>query len=159
LAPRDSNPNCGTLIQRILKWLTPAKPSACTGKVFRKRAAREPGSRSVQAPAIRGTPFKNVSIVGMLVISPAPNEMLPFEFRKKLVCGEVQTPRFAPKTNSKPPLWLSPLNGKKDGSPPATCWLGSKALKSTGPFVTSSPCELPFGRVGNAARFVRVRLR
>src|SRR5215472_7735797 len=83
-----SEPVCGTSIQRTLKLLMPAKPRACTGNVFEK-PPRLAVFRSPQAPAIRPTPVRKPAASTTAVASPAPNETLPLELRKKLFCGLV----------------------------------------------------------------------
>src|ERR1043165_6853791 len=83
LLPQGSRPNSGTLIQRTRKALTLAKPRACTGKVPRFPPAREAVFRSVQAGAILGKPERKSVTNGVLLVSPAPNITLPFEFRNK----------------------------------------------------------------------------
>src|SRR5262249_17875403 len=82
LDPQHSNPNSGTLIHLIRKSLTAANPSACTGNVFRAPPVPEPGFRSVHAAAIFGRPDLNAGTFAMFEMSPPPNVMFPFEFRK-----------------------------------------------------------------------------
>src|SRR5262245_12388588 len=113
LVAQRSESNSGTSIQRILKSLTPANPRACTGNV-NKLTLRDDGLRSTQAGAILGGPVLNSGTVGVLSVSPAPNVMLPFEFRKNPFHTQAAVPTGPPKRNSNPPL-----SGPASGGVPA----------------------------------------
>src|SRR5262249_19004928 len=96
---QPSEPNSGTLIHLILKSLTLANPSACTGKLIGFTALAD-GLRSVHAGAIRGGPILNSGTVGVLLVSPAPNVMLPFEFKQNPFHVQPAVPTGPPKVNS-----------------------------------------------------------
>src|SRR6185369_1680200 len=108
-----SFPNSGTLIQRILNAFTFAKPTAITGNVP-GNPAREPGFRSVHAGAIFGAPLRNAGTVGILLVSPTPNVMFPFEFQKNPFHTHPAVATGPPNTNSNPPD-----NGPGTGGVPA----------------------------------------
>src|SRR4030095_13298110 len=119
---QSSEPNSGTLIHLTLNAFTFAKPNACTGNVQRL-ISRELGFKSVQAGAILGGPVLKSGIFALLLVSPSPNVMFPFEFRKNPFHTQPAVPTGPPKTNSNPPesgpanggvpnpLSSSPLNG------------------------------------------------
>src|SRR6185369_17217297 len=110
---QTSFPNSGTLIQRILNAFTFAKPTAITGKSL-KSIARAFGLRSAHAGAIFGAPLRNAGTVGMLLVSPTPNVMFPFEFQKNPFHTHPAVPTGPPNTNSNPPD-----NGPGTGGVPA----------------------------------------
>src|ERR1043165_2901260 len=97
-----SLPNSGTLIHLTLNALMFANPSACTGNVLRSNVL-EAGFKSAHAAAIFGNPALNSGTVGVLSVSPAPNVMFPFEFRKKPFHTHPAVPTGPPNTNSNPP--------------------------------------------------------
>src|SRR5215471_14431386 len=104
-----SFPNSGTLIHLIRKSLIAANPSACTGNVFVKPVGATPpplvllaGLKSVHAAAIRGKPDLNNGTLGRAVVSPAPNVMFPFEFRKIPFHTPLPVPQAAPTWNTSP---------------------------------------------------------
>ncbi len=100
--PQHSNPNSGTLIFLILKSLTPANPSACTGNVLRNPPARDPGFRSHQAAAILGRPDRNAGTLAILAVSPPPNVIEPFEFSHIPFQTPLPAPQAAPTWNTSP---------------------------------------------------------
>src|SRR6185369_12431394 len=147
---QTSFPNSGTLIHRILNAFTFANPTAITGKSL-KSSARAFGLRSAHAGAIFGAPLRNAGTVGMLLVSPTPNVMFPFEFQKNPFHTHPAVPTGPPNTNSNPPdngpgtggvpapLSSSPRNGVFWSSPPATWCPGSRFSKMIVPAVASSP--------------------
>src|SRR5262249_33793535 len=126
--------------QRTLNAFTFAKPNAWTGNVHRLVVApfgefkpnRESVFKSVHAGAIRRGPALSSGTVGEKSVSPIPNVMFPFEFKKNPF--HTQVPNGPPNTNSNPPNRAaprpiaglprpsesSPRFGGLESSPPAT---------------------------------------
>src|SRR6185369_3022525 len=107
--PHASRPSSGTLIHRILKLFTPEKPMAWSGKAV-GLIARALGFKSAHAGAILGGPVLSSGTVGEKSVSPAPNVMFPFEFRKNPFHTHPAVPTGPPNTNSNPPE-SDPVNG------------------------------------------------
>ena len=105
-ATHDSAPNSGTLMYRTSKSLILANPSASTGNVPGPNPppARVLGFRSNHAGAILGTPLRNAGSEEVLLTSPAPNEMFPFEFQKNPFHTHAAVPTGPPNVNSNPPF-------------------------------------------------------
>src|SRR5262245_48414781 len=102
LDPQPSPPNSGTLIHRTLNAFTFPNPSACTGK-FLGLTALAFGFKSVHAGAILGGPALKSSTDATLLVSPTPNVMFPFEFKKNPFHTHPAVPTGPPNTNSNPP--------------------------------------------------------
>src|SRR5512143_1922537 len=143
-----SDPNSGTLIHLTLNAFTLANPNACTGNEHRL-TARALGFKSVHAGAILGSPCRNCNTSAVLSVSPAPNVMFPFEFRKNPFHTQVRESPLVttggqfwemlalngPNTNSNPPL----SGPRTAGVPPANTTPSSHLASGTTTVSESSP--------------------